>query len=140
MAQSYQFGLRGISGLLAMSAIAGLTACGGGGGGGDDIPSECRSYCRTACAKIGVCNGFNERQIEECRETCVDVIAEDGGSTPQSCQNGIAFVANASCAELNRIVGLRTTDGSQVRMSQELVASDCGVALGLHLQDEASDE
>lgn len=122
-----------------------LSGC-GGGGGGSSVPSECRSYCRLACAKIGICRGFTDADVETCRNSCVDAFREDGGGTAQTCQNASQNVANASCAQLERLLGFRSfSDAGDVETKSDetvgMSTADCGATLGwLQIEGAWDDE
>lgn len=119
---------------LTFACLLSLIACGGGGGDGYKVPGECRSYCRTGCAKVGLCIGLNDANVEECTRACVDATAEDQISTAESCTNATAFVLSASCDELRQIYGLRLRSGA----SMTLDGTECS-ELGEWLAESAGE-
>jgi hypothetical protein len=76
----------------------------------------------------------------------VDTLREDGSGSAQSCQNAIQAAANASCAEFERFIGLRSfSDAESVETkSHETVGmstADYGATLGwLQIEGAWDDE
>jgi hypothetical protein len=98
---------------------AALTAC-GGGGGGDGIPRECTAYCDLACGKIGNCENAAGGFAQTCSQACVDTLEEHQTATASGCTDAGQFVLNATCAQLEQFVGLRSEPAAGTKLATDL--------------------
>lgn len=98
--------MKRIISILTLSLI--LSGCGGGGGGQSENDLDvCSSYCDFACTRVGSCRGWSATLVVICSNSCISTIQRNGVATADSCRDGEAAVAGASCDALESALGLK---------------------------------
>jgi hypothetical protein len=95
-------------GLLWVVVVIGIALFGGcGDGDDDDVPGECVNACNTGCARAQACQFFPASEVDDCSESCVDILEGNAQVTVQGCQDAAARFATASCNQLADLLGLQ---------------------------------